>query len=260
MSTTLSHGDFSTLADDYASYRPDYARSVVDAIVAVARARSGPHIDALDVGAGTGIFTRMLARSGVSCVAVEPCAPMREAGQRTTGGTAIEWCEGSAENTRRADDSCDLVTMASSFHWADFEESIDEFARVLRPGGTFVAIWNPRHLESNPLLVEIEQFLRELVPELDRVSSGSSAFTEQLEPRLRADPRVDDVLYLEGQHVIEMSPERYLGAWSSVNDVRVQAGPERFQRFMDYVASRVRDVRSIEAAYRTRAWVALMAE
>ena len=29
--------------------------------------------------------------------------------------------------------------------------------RMLRPGGSFVALWNPRMIELNPLLVEIEQ-------------------------------------------------------------------------------------------------------
>ncbi len=46
--------------------------------------------------------------------------------------------------------------MASSLHWANFDKACDEFHRILRPGGVFVALWNPRFIEANPLLVEIE--------------------------------------------------------------------------------------------------------
>jgi SAM-dependent methyltransferase len=49
-----------------------------------------------------------------------------------------------------------IVRMASSLHWANFDKACDEFHRILRPGGVFVALWNPRFIEANPLLVEIE--------------------------------------------------------------------------------------------------------
>jgi hypothetical protein len=49
--------------------------------------------------------------------------------------------------------------MASSFHWADFELATKEFSRVLRKGGRFCALWNPRLIEVNPMLVEIEMYL-----------------------------------------------------------------------------------------------------
>ena len=42
----------------------------------------------------------------------------------------------------------------------------------------------------------------------------------------------DDVVYIEGRHVIEMSKERYLGAWNSVNDLRAQLGPAKFGEFL----------------------------
>jgi ubiquinone/menaquinone biosynthesis C-methylase UbiE len=48
-----------------------------------------------------------------------------------------------------ADGSVDLVSMASSFHWADFDTACDEFHRILRSGGVFVALWNPRLIEVN---------------------------------------------------------------------------------------------------------------
>ena len=253
----MKHGDFSTLADSYAKCRPDYAPSVVNTIVTLARDRCGSELRAADVGAGTGIFTRMLAQAGALCVAVEPCDEMRTAGEQDSYALDIEWRAGSAEQTALESNSYDLVSMASSFHWTDFDVATAEFARALRNRGLFVALWNPRYLEANPMLVEIESYLHNLLPSLERVSSGNSSFTDTLETRLRSSPHFKDVIYLEGKHTIGMSPERYIGVWESVNDIRVQAGEERFEQFLRYIDERTTDLESIEATYRTRAWVAL---
>jgi SAM-dependent methyltransferase len=146
--------------------------------------------------------------------------------------------------------------MASSFHWANFETATAEFHRVLRPGGRFTALWNPRLIEANPLLVEIEAHLDKLRPNIKRVSSGRSGITENLSEQLWSSPHFDDVVYLEGRHVIEMTPDRYLGAWRSVNDLRVQLGPEKFGDFLTFVEHRIESLRNIEATYLTRAWSA----
>jgi SAM-dependent methyltransferase len=170
--------------------------------------------------------------------------------------TNIQWLAGSAENTELADTSCDWLSMASSFHWADFESATREFHRVLRPNGRFTALWNPRLIEVNPLLVEIEAHLDTLRPNIKRVSSGRSGITETLNDRLWECPYFEDVVYLEGRHVISMNPDRYLGAWRSVNDLRVQLGPDKFDQFMVFVENRIEGLDVIEATYLTRAWTA----
>jgi tRNA1(Val) A37 N6-methylase TrmN6 len=76
----MTHGDFTALADDYARYRPGYAPSVTTAILALV-GRPPIEIDAADVGAGTGIWTMMLAARGLhSITAVEPNDEMRRQG------------------------------------------------------------------------------------------------------------------------------------------------------------------------------------
>ena len=146
--------------------------------------------------------------------------------------------------------------MASSFHWANFDAATREFHRVLRPSGRFTALWNPRLIEVNPLLVEIEAYLDTLRPNIKRISSGRSGITETLTEQLWASPYFDDVVYLEGRHVIEMTPNRYLGAWRSVNDLRVQLGPEKFNDFLSFVERQVAGLDLIKATYLTRAWSA----
>src|SRR5580658_429983 len=132
-SVTMKHGDFTGLAGDYAKFRPSYAPQVATAILGYL-GLDAASIDAADIGAGTGIWTRMLAARGLrSVVAVEPNDDMRRQGIETSRGTDIAWRKGSAEATGLPDSSADLVCMASSFHWADFDQACEEFHRILRP-------------------------------------------------------------------------------------------------------------------------------
>ena len=165
----MTHGDFTGLAGDYAKFRPAYAPQIATAILNYL-GRDPACVDAADIGAGTGIWTRMLAARGLhSVVAVEPNDDMRGQGIETSRGTDIIWRKGSAEATGLPGGSADLVSMASSFHWVDFDKACDEFHRILRPGGVFVALWNPRFIEANPLLVEIEAQIARLKPDIHRV-------------------------------------------------------------------------------------------
>lgn len=251
----LTHGDFSGLATAYASHRPGYGPDAVRLILGAA-ARPAAVLDAVDVGAGTGIWTRQLQAAGFRRVtAVEPNDAMRRAGEETSAGLPIEWLRGSAEATGLPGGSADLLTMASSFHWADFPAALAEFRRVLRPEGWFAALWNTRFLDRSPLLLEIEAELRRLVPELKRVSSGTSAFTGGLVERLMVAEGWGDPIYAECYHTERMSRERYVGAWRSVNDVQVQAGPERFAAFIAFIERRLADSPALDCQYRTRIWM-----
>ncbi len=256
MSHETRSGDFTDLAENYSKHRPDYCPTVLNALLGL-QIKPISDIDFVDVGAGTGIWTRMVFKMGVgSLIAIEPNDDMRRKGMADCQGTPISWHAGSAEATKLTDGSADWITMASSFHWAQFNRAMKEFYRVLRPSGWFTAIWNPRLVEVNPLLAEIEHQLSQLKPDLKRISSGRSGITEDLTERLWASPYFNDVVYLEGRHVIQMDPNRYLGIWRSVNDVRSQLGAKQFDAFIKFVESRVAGLEIIEVTYLTRAWSA----
>jgi ubiquinone/menaquinone biosynthesis C-methylase UbiE len=252
----ITAGDYTGLAADYSRYRPGYSESVMERLfdlLGMPRAS----VRFVDVGAGTGIWTRMVCRAGVaSAVAVEPNDDMRATGIADSLGLPIRWLNTRAESTGLADGCCDWLTMASAFHWTDFHLATREFHRVLRRGGLFTALWNPRAIERNPLLTEIEAQLYVLRPELTRQSSGRSAFTAALADRLHESPHFEDVRYFEDEQRMVMSPEQYIGAWRSVNDVQAQLGAERFEAFLRFVEQRVRGINGIEVTYLTRAWSA----
>lgn len=256
MTADRQPGDFSGLASDYARNRPDYCPSVLNALVGLLE--SPPNkLDYVDIGAGTGIWTRMVAERGFRSVfAVEPNDDMRRQGASELTHRTIVWSAGSAENSGLTSGSFDWLTMASSFHWADFDGATREFHRVLRRGGRFTALWNPRLIETNPVLVEIEAKLDTYGVPIKRVSSGRSGITNSLTDRLWSSPFFEDVVYVEGRHEIAMTPERYIGAWRSVNDLQVQLGSSNFDDFLRFVERRLEGMAEVPTTYLTRAWSA----
>jgi SAM-dependent methyltransferase len=249
----LKSGDYTELASEYSRHRPDYSPSVLDALLGLLN-KPVVDVDFVDVGAGTGIWTRMVYLRGVKSVtAVEPNDEMRVAGMADSANTTIRWLAGRAEQTGAPDRTSDWLTMASSFHWTNFAAATREFHRLLRPRGQFTALWNSRLIEANPLLVEIEAHLSAMRPNIKRASTDMK---ETLCEQLWSSPWFEDVVYIEGQHDIIMTPERYLGVWRSVNELRVQLGEKQFDAFLQFVGQRVSGQRSIKATYTTRAWSA----
>ena len=176
MSKEIKQGDFTGLASDYTKSRPNYSSTVLSSLIGILP-KTINEIDFADVGAGTGIWTNMVYERGTNSIkAIEPNDDMRSEGIEFTKDSNINWFKGSAEDTGIESNSIDWVTMASSFHWADFEKATKEFHRILRKDGVFTALWNPRLIEVNPLLVEIESHLDILRPNMKRVSSGRLNF------------------------------------------------------------------------------------
>jgi ubiquinone/menaquinone biosynthesis C-methylase UbiE len=131
---------FDSNADAYERARPSYPAEAVAFVVG--RGGIGPGRRVLDLAAGTGKFTRLLAPTGAEVVAVEPVAGMRE--QFVAALPAVEVHDGTAEALPVADDSVDAVTVAQAFHWFDPAVALAEIGRVLRPGGHLFLLWNAR--------------------------------------------------------------------------------------------------------------------
>lgn len=130
---------FSDRAEDYAKYRPSYPSEAIDWIL---EGLEEPNrLIAADIGAGTGISSRLLAERGVRVIAIEPNAAMRQA---ATPHPLIRFEDGNAEATRLENNSVDLVTCFQAFHWFNPEPTLKEFARILKPGGRLAAVWNNR--------------------------------------------------------------------------------------------------------------------
>lgn len=152
---------FGPRVEAYLRYRPGYPAALFDYLRHRCDLRPGQA--AADVGAGTGIFSRLLLEQGLRVWAVEPNAGMRAAAEAELA--AYSRCAvvpGEAEATGLDTASLDHVMAAQAFHWFDRSRVQREFARILRPGGWTVLVWNERRVDTSPFLVDYEDLLRSL--------------------------------------------------------------------------------------------------
>ena len=184
----LRHGSsFGAAAAAYAEHRPGYAEAAVRWALEPVSVSSGGRtlfppqtppltggspLRVLDLGAGTGKLTAILAGLGAEVTAVEPdpdmLAELRRdpifspkptlvsspkptlvsspkptlvSSPKPTLGS-VRSLPGSAEEIPLPDASVDAVLAGQALHWFDLDRAMPEIARVLTPGGVLAALWN----------------------------------------------------------------------------------------------------------------------
>jgi SAM-dependent methyltransferase len=141
---------FAAGAEAYERGRPSYPDEALDHVAQ--RLDIEPGKTLLDLAAGTGKFTRLLARFGPRIVAAEPIAQM--GAHLVAQQPDVQMVAGTAEALPFASASFDAVTVAQGFHWFDPAAALGELARVLRRGAGLALVWNARD-EDVPWVAEL---------------------------------------------------------------------------------------------------------
>jgi SAM-dependent methyltransferase len=187
---------FSDRAGDYVSGRPSYPPAVLD--VLFDGLGDPADVVAADLGAGTGISSRLLAERGARVLAVEPNQAMRDAAEPHP---RVEWIAARAEATGLHEASVDLVTAFQAFHWFHQRAALDEMIRILRPAGRAALIYNERD-ETDAFTAAYGDLVRRFQTDETerRRADGLEAFAafEAWKDKRRAEVRNDHVLDLDG--------------------------------------------------------------
>jgi SAM-dependent methyltransferase len=127
---------FGSVAESYDRVRPGPAAEALDWLVPRDCGL------AVDVAAGTGLFTRALTGRATQVVAIEPDERMRAVlAQRSPG---VRVLAGWGEQMPLPDGCADAVFVSTAWHWLDPGRAVPEIARVLRPGGRLGVVWTSR--------------------------------------------------------------------------------------------------------------------
>jgi SAM-dependent methyltransferase len=125
---------------DYEAARPSYPPEAVAWLAAECGITNEARV--VDLAAGTGKLTRLLAPTGAALVAIEPVDGMRATFRSMLPG--IPALAGTAEALPLRAASVDAITVAQAWHWFDHERATAEAARAIKPGGALGLVWNAR--------------------------------------------------------------------------------------------------------------------
>lgn len=240
----------------YYFLRPNYTPKAIDLLLEYVKVRKNDetYITA-DIGAGTGNLSVMLEERGLTVIAVEPNASMRNIGIDRTVGKKIKWVLGTGEETTLDDKSVDFITFGSSFNTTEREKTLAESYRVLKDDAFFCCMWNNRELEKDPTQKTVENIIKKYVPNYTHGTRRESQTDVIKESKL-----FKNIYYIEEPQLVEVDLENYIEAWKSVKnifwDLSTKEGNDILNNIIADIRSHFADTKTLQLTYTTKIWVA----
>ena len=210
---------FGSVAERYERYRPGYPAELVDLVLAGSPAAA----TAVEIGAGTGKATRLVAARGVSVTAVEPDPQMCAVLARTSAGLPVTIVSSTLEDLPGLP-PVDLLYSAAAWHWTVPETRWSLAAGLLREGGVFASFGGPVDLADDALAGKVEALRSEVMDTDDTAVPGDGSDGTGLRwpgDELVASPLFTDVTEVGLPQVSRIPADDLVGLMSTVSSYLV---------------------------------------
>jgi 2-polyprenyl-3-methyl-5-hydroxy-6-metoxy-1,4-benzoquinol methylase len=132
--------NFGNVSSDYAKYRDRLPEILFDHL-----AEKGVHLEGsrvIDIGSGTGIFSRDLALHGAHVTGIEPSQQLIDEAvkfDKLNSICSVKYVNGSAEDFV-LENRFELITAVRAWHWFDRNRVIQNIKKHLEPQGLLIVI------------------------------------------------------------------------------------------------------------------------
>jgi SAM-dependent methyltransferase len=243
---------FKSVADAYERARPSWPPAAIDAAFHHWGLDPAAGL-VVDVAAGTGRLTKLLAERCPRVLAVEPLVEMR---RHIRDAPAVK---GSAERLRIDDGAAEAIFVGEAFHWFDRPAALAEFARVLAPGGGLAVMWNTPQSETTAWQEAVGRVFAELPANSDQrmppgINSAASNYRDPAEVEWRTGPDwgafepIEHSEYLHAQTLDRPGVVALISSWSFVGALEASARAELLDRVEQVLAGDGID--SVELSWR----------
>jgi SAM-dependent methyltransferase len=131
---------FGRVAELYDRARPSYPAAAIDALLEYGGLRPGSQI--VEVGAGTGKATELLAARGLDVTAIEPSEEMAAVARVKLARWPTVRIVGSAFEAWEPVARFDAMVSVQAWHWVDPAVRYLRAHRALAPGAMLAAVWS----------------------------------------------------------------------------------------------------------------------
>ena len=164
--SNIDHGkpfDFGKTSEDYAKYRDIYPDGLYKTLLDAGVGLRGQKI--LDLGTGTGVLPRAMAKFGASFTGIDIAANQIEQAIALSHGDEIEFRCAAAEDCGFAADTFDAATACQCLTYFDHPKLAPLLADILKVGGLFAVAYMAWLPDEDPIADASERLILHYNPD-----------------------------------------------------------------------------------------------
>ncbi len=243
---------FNNIAETYHKGRPGYPTALFEEVKEICGITSESRL--LEIGAGSGIASKELAKYGAQLVVLEPGAELMAIAKKELEGVPHASFVQSVLEDYEPEALFDTALSFTAFHWVTGDK-FGKAAEMLKQGGHLVLVWNSFRQSEEPVSKETGEiyhaYLPDIFPRTDMsVNERAQLKVDTREEEIKSDDRFALIAKKEYESHYQHDAESFCNLLMTYPVIE-GLGQERRKRFLDAMAEVVRKHGSITVPVKT---------